>query len=639
MRFDVHLSGKGQPQASNLESDESQPPAAAVSQESDGKPDVELGSFMGVIKSFSHETGYGFISCAALRAQGQQRDVFVHHLQIQGLKVSFGVRFEAYLDKKSRLKAKSLSAAEQCRPLRAGATVITKQSVESIGSGYIAVGIGAVVEVLYVGSAETEDADWLYVKDSLNGEQGWMPCSAVAEQEEPRVQGSGHLAESDAGQSPEQSVGADAEHSSASDACEIAAGTAVVAEPVQEPPIAISGVSHGVADSEIATAKPLAPAAVIPSEPGASKAASVATGGCTDKGSRPRLTPEEAAAKAAADAKRLENELDSDSGSEFICPPPPSRPCPQEETSECEEAEYVRPPVDASSATREAPEEEKNEEGKPKDEKPKDELAVLAAATPLRNISLGATLSSLERALAVAEEVGIQLLGAGGSSWNYELIDKERRSFVGYLPGALDEKSAWKWMKTILDDMDEIGGWDHPMSALGRVSRGTKWLVQPGCRCPYRYGGMSMDPVPFPKWMRGLMEVCMPMCGLQDPESWPNGCNLNFYADGSDSLDWHADDEPMLGGCDSDCRIISLSFGAERSFEVRLADETAAASGTECTECQLRLRSGDLCTMEGLTQRHYVHRLPKAGGKIPRRLNLTWRWVVAHESWCYCSGS
>merc|ERR1712107_154362 len=75
----------------------------------------------------------------------------------------------------------------------------------------------------------------------------------------------------------------------------------------------------------------------------------------------------------------------------------------------------------------------------------------------------------------------------------------------------------------------------------------------------------------------------MPLCGLPNPRSWPNSCNLNCYADGSDSIDWHADDEPLFQGQALDCRIISLSLGEVRTFELKLAEE--AEAGT--SKCQL----------------------------------------------------
>lgn len=174
--------------------------------------------------------------------------------------------------------------------------------------------------------------------------------------------------------------------------------------------------------------------------------------------------------------------------------------------------------------------------------------------------------------------------------------------------------------------MRDLGGrWDRPSNSLGPMSRGTKWLVRPGCRCSYRYGGFTVPAESFPPWMDTVMATCMPLCGLSDASVWPNSCNVNYYTDGSEGIDWHADDEPLFQGQVQDCSIISLSLGQERHFEVRLNAQSAPL-------CRLSLRSGDLCTMEGHFQQHYQHRVPKGGRSVAGpRLNLTWRWIVAHD--------
>merc|ERR1712226_503664 len=110
----------------------------------------------------------------------------------------------------------------------------------------------------------------------------------------------------------------------------------------------------------------------------------------------------------------------------------------------------------------------------------------------------------------------------------------------------------------------------------------------------------------------------MPLCGLPDPSTWPNSCNLNCYADGTDTIGWHADDEDLFQGRHDHCRIVSLSLGAERTFEVRPIGGEEGASAS----CRLRLKSGDLCTMEGYMQRHFEHRIPKGGSSTPLRVNL-----------------
>jgi len=264
--------------------------------------------------------------------------------------------------------------------------------------------------------------------------------------------------------------------------------------------------------------------------------------------------------------------------------------------------------------------------------------SLASAATPLRHRSILPE-SSLGRAIDVAEPLNLELLGAAACTgserlmrlpWHYPLRDGQRRSFVGYLPAQVNIANGL--LKKVMDGMDMLG-WERPASKMGRISRGTKWMVACGCYCHYNYGGISVSPVEFPRWIKEIMAVYMPLCGLHDPLTWPNSCNLNCYSDGTDALDWHADDEPLFAGREKDIRIISLSLGQERTFELRLA----SGDRGDVPAVKLRLANGDLCTMEGLAQRHYEHRVPRAGGKACRlRVNLTWRWIVAHERRCSC---
>mmetsp|Transcript_102739 Transcript_102739/g.142061 ORF Transcript_102739/g.142061 Transcript_102739/m.142061 type:complete len:126 (-) Transcript_102739:24-401(-) len=121
----------------------------------------------------------------------------------------------------------------------------------------------------------------------------------------------------------------------------------------------------------------------------------------------------------------------------------------------------------------------------------------------------------------------------------------------------------------------------------------------------------------------------MPACGLSSREQWPNSCNLNLYEDGAMSVGWHADDEKLFQGRYNDIRIISVSFGETRTFELR----TTAPEDGERVKHKMQLRDGDICTMEGLAQKHYQHRVPKEDALGPR-INLTWRWVRKHKEEC-----
>lgn len=77
-----------------------------------GKADEQhdLGEHVGFVKSFNAKNGYGFIECDALKEQGFQNDVFLHHLQLGSFDVGSVVRFSAYLNSKGQPQAKELEA-------------------------------------------------------------------------------------------------------------------------------------------------------------------------------------------------------------------------------------------------------------------------------------------------------------------------------------------------------------------------------------------------------------------------------------------------------------------------------------------------------------------------------------------------
>ena len=121
------------------------------------------------------------------------------------------------------------------------------------------------------------------------------------------------------------------------------------------------------------------------------------------------------------------------------------------------------------------------------------------------------------------------------------------------------------------------------------------------------------------------MAVYMPICGLPTRDLWPNSCNLNLYSDGTMSVGWHADNERLFQATLRDTRIISVSLGATRTFELCLG----APAGRRLSRVayRIRLSDGDVCTMEGLTQKYYQHRVPPDSSTGPR-INLTWRWIL-----------
>lgn len=98
-------------------------------------------------------------------------------------------------------------------------------------------------------------------------------------------------------------------------------------------------------------------------------------------------------------------------------------------------------------------------------------------------------------------------------------------------------------------------------------------------------------------------------------------------------MGWHSDDEKLFQGKFQDILIVSLSLGVARKFELRVN----WPENGERTVRNIRLGAGDLMTMEGMTQKHYMHRVPKEDNIQGPRINLTWRWIVRHTAKCPAS--
>lgn len=228
-------------------------------------------------------------------------------------------------------------------------------------------------------------------------------------------------------------------------------------------------------------------------------------------------------------------------------------------------------------------------------------------------------------------KTGLKLLGETSpvaERWRYPVVDESRRSYVGYLPAVFTSDQVTLFYNRVSQGTD----WKQPLNSRGDpIPRKTSWMVTRGCSCSYGYGGIEVAPQEYPIWMLEIMQVAMPLCGLPQPMEWPNACNLNYYQDGGMSVGWHSDDERLFQGKFTDCRILSLSLGAVRKFELRVNWPEKA---DDQTVYKLPLGSGDILTMEGMVQKHFQHRVPKEGGITEPRINLTWRWVMMHSPKC-----
>ncbi|CAL1174011.1 unnamed protein product [Cladocopium goreaui] len=142
----------------------------------------------------------------------------------------------------------------------------------------------------------------------------------------------------------------------------------------------------------------------------------------------------------------------------------------------------------------------------------------------------------------------------------------------------------------------------------------------------------TMPAVEVPDWLSEVEDAVWHALCTTGVER-PNSCVANLYADGMESVDWHADNEPLFEGLLGDCRIVSLSLGETRRFDLRRRRGLSNPQ-QHLERVSVDLQHGDLITMEGCFQKHWYHRVPKAGGVTRPRINLTWRSIRRHHATC-----
>lgn len=132
----------------------------------------------------------------------------------------------------------------------------------------------------------------------------------------------------------------------------------------------------------------------------------------------------------------------------------------------------------------------------------------------------------------------------------------------------------------------------------------------------YTYSNITKEALP---WTPALLELKQ-MAETHSSHTY-NSCLLNLYHDGSEGMAWHSDGEKML---EKNGAIASMSFGAERMFGFK--------HKTTQEKRMLLLQHGSLLVMKGITQTHWLHRLPPTKKITTPRINLTFRTITSNTA-------
>ena len=197
-------------------------------------------------------------------------------------------------------------------------------------------------------------------------------------------------------------------------------------------------------------------------------------------------------------------------------------------------------------------------------------------------------------------------LRAAGGARRIELADGELVYFAGAFAPRLADALFARLRREIDWRREEITlfGERHAVPRL------VAWHGDP--QAVYSYSGVEHRPLPWTAPLTEIRERVEARAGHRF-----NAVLLNLYRDGRDGMGWHADDEPELG---PNPVIASVSLGATRRFRLRHRRhrrETVA----------IDLEHGSLLVMQGATQHHWLHALPKVTRPVGERINLTFRWV------------
>ena len=134
---------------------------------------------------------------------------------------------------------------------------------------------------------------------------------------------------------------------------------------------------------------------------------------------------------------------------------------------------------------------------------------------------------------------------------------------------------------------------------------------------PYTYSGITSYPN---DWNKGLLYVKKEVERIACKSF--NSVLLNWYRNGEDYLNWHADDEKELG---DNPIIASVNFAETRDFVIRRNEDRSK-------KITIPLKHGTLLVMGGDLQHHWQHSVPKRKKIKNSRFNLTFSSILLDDT-------
>ena len=146
------------------------------------------------------------------------------------------------------------------------------------------------------------------------------------------------------------------------------------------------------------------------------------------------------------------------------------------------------------------------------------------------------------------------------------------------------------------------------------LPRLTAWYGEEGLA--YSYSGITHRAI---AWTSDLLEIKNSIESTTGTSF--NSVLLNRYRNGRDSVSWHSDDERVLG---TNPVIASVSLGQARKFQFKHKQNGQLRES-------VYLAHGSLLLMQGATQHHWLHQIPKTKRPLGERINRTFRKIVLNH--------
>lgn len=160
--------------------------------------------------------------------------------------------------------------------------------------------------------------------------------------------------------------------------------------------------------------------------------------------------------------------------------------------------------------------------------------------------------------------------------------------------------------------MQEVEWQEEYLRIFNKVIKCPRKIAWYGdCGINYKYAGISHSTI---GWISIIDKLRIDIEKLTNCKF--NFVLLNYYADGSDYMGWHSDNEKSLG---KNPTIASISLGVTRSMAFKNKKNKQIR--------KFDLHNGSLLIMSGNTQDEWLHCIPKSKHILTSRINLTFRNV------------